>query len=262
MDPVITLSPHEAVVPLVVICEHAGNAYPKDAKYLGLTKELFQTHIAYDIGAREVSIALADMLGGVCACGHYSRLLVDLNRASDDYCCVREISDQLIIPGNQGLSRHDFDARIAQYHEPFHKQTDDVIASVREKFDNGIVAIVNIHSFTPQLRGKSKRPWHAGILCNHDRRIGDALLAGFAVHYPQYQIGDNEPYSGMAAFNYTCRRHAITHGLPHVAIEISQGELSDAHGLNDKTVTRWAECLAELLRPIMETNTIMQPFHG
>ena len=41
--------------PLLFLCDHASAALPPDVAGLGLTPELFQTHIAYDIGAAQVT---------------------------------------------------------------------------------------------------------------------------------------------------------------------------------------------------------------
>ena len=47
----------------LIICDHASNAIPPDYGTLGLPREALDRHIAYDIGAAEVTRALAAQLG-------------------------------------------------------------------------------------------------------------------------------------------------------------------------------------------------------
>ena len=42
----------------LIICDHASNNIPSNYDNLGLGKDILDTHIAYDIGAKEVSIHL------------------------------------------------------------------------------------------------------------------------------------------------------------------------------------------------------------
>jgi predicted N-formylglutamate amidohydrolase len=44
---------------LLLLCDHASNALPPEYGSLGLAPDQFQRHIAYDIGAAEVTRALA-----------------------------------------------------------------------------------------------------------------------------------------------------------------------------------------------------------
>ena len=42
-----------------LICDHGSNKIPNIYKNLGLNENILNTHIAYDIGAREVTIDIA-----------------------------------------------------------------------------------------------------------------------------------------------------------------------------------------------------------
>ena len=66
--------------PLLFLCDHAGNVLPSGYGTLGLDPALFDTHIAYDIGAAHATRALADAFGAPAVLGVFSRLLIDLNR--------------------------------------------------------------------------------------------------------------------------------------------------------------------------------------
>ena len=69
MDAPFTLIPFapEKHSPLLFLCDHASNAVPSPYGDLGLAKALFQTHIAYDIGAADVATCTGERLwrGGV-----------------------------------------------------------------------------------------------------------------------------------------------------------------------------------------------------
>jgi predicted N-formylglutamate amidohydrolase len=59
-------------------------------------------------------------------------------------------------------------------------------------------------------------------------------------------VGDNAPYSGKHAHDFTVDHHAEAEGLPHVGIELRQ-DLIDT----DAGAEHWAELLANVLRPIL-----------
>src|SRR5690348_2676498 len=202
--------------PLLLVCDHASNALPEPYGTLGLPRHLFDTHIAHDIGAAEVTRALARHFGAPAILACWSRLLIDLNRGADDPTLVMKLSDGSLIPGNATMSPADVENRIALYYRPYH---DAIAAEIQGLHRRGSPpTIVSMHSFTPQWKGR-RRPWEIGILFDRDERLArplaDALqAAGFAV-------GLNEPYSGELE-NDCMYRHGTSNGLPHVLIEMRQ----------------------------------------
>ena len=68
----------------LIICDHASNAIPPGYGALGLPRGALDRHIAYDIGAAEVTRALAAQLGAPAVLSTYSRLVIDPNRGLDD----------------------------------------------------------------------------------------------------------------------------------------------------------------------------------
>src|SRR5690606_6299384 len=69
---------------LLLLCDHAGNAFPPEYGTLGLPESQLKRHIAYDIGAAEVTRRLSEALGAPAVMTRYSRLLIDPNRGEDD----------------------------------------------------------------------------------------------------------------------------------------------------------------------------------
>jgi predicted N-formylglutamate amidohydrolase len=202
--------------PVIFVCDHASSLLPKPYGTLGLDASLFNTHIARDIGAAEVTRALAAAFGAPAILARWSRLLVDLNRGADDPTLVAKLSDGAIIPGNASADASEIERRIAEFHVPYH----DAIAAVieRSRAHRQVPVLISMHSFTPIWKGK-ERPWQFGILWDRDSRLAKPLIA--ALRAAGFSVGDNEPYSGELE-NDCMHRHGTANGLPHVLIEIRQ----------------------------------------
>jgi len=222
---------------LLFLCDHASNAVPPELDLLGLSQADFARHIAYDIGAAELTRVLADLSSAPALLARWSRLLVDLNRGQDDPTVVMKLSDGRVIPGNRDLDRKGVEDRIRRFHAPYHAA---IAATIRDAVAQGILPIlVSIHSFTPVWRGHP-RPWHIGILWDRDGRLAQPLLERLG-REPDIVVGDNEPYTGELE-NDTLYRHGTMNGLAHVLIEVRQDLIGDTEG-----VKRWAERLHAVL---------------
>lgn len=222
---------------LIFVCDHASKAVPPAYGDLGLSPDLFATHIASDIGAAEVTRVLANAYGAPAVLACWSRLLIDLNRGADDPTLVMKLSDGSIVPGNRNADAAEVAGRIAQFHAPYHDAIEAEIARARQ---NGIVPVLlSMHSFTPQMRGV-KRPWEIGILWDKDDRFAKPLLHRFAE--AGFTVGDNEPYHGELE-NDCMYRHGTMHGLPHVLIEMRQ----DLIGNDDA-----ARAFAHRVKPVLD----------
>ena len=224
---------------LIFVCDHASNALPVEYGSLGLGPDSFKRHIAYDIGAAEVTRAMADAFAAPAVLGVYSRLLVDLNRGADDPTLVMKLSDGAIIPGNAKADFAEVSARIARYYRPYHDAIEAQIARARKA--NIVPVIISIHSFTPEWRGK-KRPWEIGVLWDHkDGRFAQPLME-YLRRDGDLTVGDNQPYAGELE-NDCMSQHALAHGFAHVLIEIRQDLIGDAVGAQ-----KWAGRLVPILR--------------
>jgi predicted N-formylglutamate amidohydrolase len=223
--------------PLIFVCDHAAAALPERYGTLGLKQGDFATHIASDIGAGDVTRALAGTYGASAILSRWSRLLIDLNRGADDPTLIMKLSDGRIVPGNRDVDALEGAHRLAAFHAPYHEAVAAEIANARRA---GIVpTIISVHSFTPAWKGL-RRPWEAGVLWDRDSRLARPLLA--ALNRAGFVAGDNEPYSG-ALENDCLYRHGTMNGLPHVLIEIRQ----DLVG----TVAA-ASAFAHRLKPILD----------
>jgi predicted N-formylglutamate amidohydrolase len=219
---------------LLFLCDHAANAVPPAYGDLGLARNLFETHIAYDIGAAIVTRALAEVYGAAALLGGASRLLIDLNRGPDDPTLVMKLSDGSIIPGNRQADAAEVAARLARFHAPYHAAIRQQMARIGEA-----AILISIHSFTPAWKGV-KRPWEMGVLYGHDARLARPLMAHLAA--AGFTVGDNEPYTG-ALEGDTLDTHGTKTGHANVLIEIRQDFLGEAEK---------ARAFAARLKPILD----------
>lgn len=211
---------------LLFVCDHAGREVPPAYRALGLLQDAFDRHIAFDIGAAEVTKLLAKEFNAPALFGRYSRLLIDLNRASDDPTLVMPVSDGMIITGNAGIGADEIAKRIANFHAPYHRAIKGQIAAQRAT--GKPPALVSVHSFTPVWKG-APRPWHLAVLSSpKDRRLSDLILKQLRSQ-PGLVIGDNEPYSGDLKGD-TLDQHGLQEALPHALIEIRQDLIEDGAG--------------------------------
>jgi predicted N-formylglutamate amidohydrolase len=89
--------------PLLILCDHAGKEVPGGLGLLGIDEATLARHIGWDIGAADLTRALARRLGGAAVLNHCSRLVIDPNRRPGSATSVPPVSDDCVIPGNQGL---------------------------------------------------------------------------------------------------------------------------------------------------------------
>jgi len=220
MDAPFTLIPPrtEETSPLLFLCDHASNRVPAEYDNLGLAPPLFETHIAYDIGAAHVTRALAGAYGAAALLGGVSRLVIDLNRGADDPTLVMKLSDGSIIPGNRKADAREVAARLKRFHAPYHAAIDHQIARIGP----GAI-LISVHSFTPAWKGVG-RPWEMGVLYGRDGRLARPLMRQLAA--AGFEVGDNEPYTG-ALEGDTLDTHGTKTGHANVLIEIRQDFLAD-----------------------------------
>ncbi|MEM6615087.1 MAG: N-formylglutamate amidohydrolase [Pseudomonadota bacterium] len=231
------LVPGDAATGFLILCDHASNRIPPELGDLGLPRAQMERHIAYDIGARSVSLLLAEMLGCPAVLSTFSRLVIDPNRGEDDPTLVMRISDGAIIPGNADHDAEERERRLNAYYRPY----DDAVG---QAIDTAIAAgypptLVSIHSFTP-LWKSAQRPWDIGILWDKDPRFAVPLIAALQAG-GDLIVGDNEPYSGQLAGDMM-HRQGTMRGLPHALIELRQDQVESHEGQ-----ARWANRLSDVI---------------
>jgi predicted N-formylglutamate amidohydrolase len=233
---------------VILLCDHASNRVPDEVAGgdLGLPATDMARHIAYDVGARGVTLELARLLNAPAVLSTFSRLVIDPNRGEDDPTLVMQLYDGSVIPANRRIEAPEIAARLDAWHRPYHGAIRATIAAAQAKMaDAGAAtprpAVISLHSYTPQLRGRPPRPWHAGVLWDRDARLARPMIDLLRAE-PDLAVGDNEPYAGHLAGD-TMWTHGTSRGLPHALLELRNDLIDTQH-----QQIAWAARLAPILR--------------
>ena len=221
--------------PWLITCDHADNRVPPEINNssLGLLADDMNRHIAYDVGAKGLGLALGRHLKAPVLCSSFSRLVIDPNRGEDDPTLLMKLYDGSLIPANRHADAAEITRRLEAYHRPYHAAYAELAAC-----DPAIVAI---HSFTPQLAGRPKRPWEIGILFATDSRLADPVIARLRAR-GDLTIGINEPYNGHLPGD-SIDRHALRQGRLNILIEVRNDLIK-----TPQDQEAWAALLAPLLK--------------
>jgi len=235
--------------PIYFFCDHATASIPREYHSLGLDERYLRTHIALDIGAKDLTLSLADAFSARAICSDFSRLLIDPNRSMDRDDLIPCTSDGIEIPGNQNQSAVAREERITRFFDPYHLALAEEIDAVCRAHDDPL--IVSIHSFTPMLHTEREdRPWQVGVLWAHDEPTARAFISALHKHAPDHVVGDNKPYDARG-FNYSVDRHIKPLGLRHLTLEIRQDMLNNAGAID-----AMSRLLASAIGDLMERETV------
>jgi len=237
--------------PILLVCDHASRSIPASMNQLGLEPSALDLHIAYDIGAAELTRLLADRLNAPAVLAGYSRLLIDCNRQPGDSQSIPEVSDGVVIPGNQNLGEAEQAARAEAFHWPYHHAIDRVFAHLRRIGPEPL--LFSVHTFTPSMGGQD-RFWDMGVLWNRDPRLPVPLISMLREHN-RFHVGDNEPYSGKE-IAYTINLHAGSAGLANAAIEVRQDHCETVEELK-----QWAEVIGAALETLLGMDHVHKVEH-
>tara|TARA_B100000989_G_scaffold299036_1_gene292311 strand:- start:7828 stop:8592 length:765 start_codon:yes stop_codon:yes gene_type:complete len=215
----------------IFICDHATNIIPKYLKNLGLNDKQLVSHIAWDIGAKEVTIKLAKDLNCPCSFSNFSRLFIDPNRSKRSFESIVSSQEGHNIPGNQNINISDFKNRL-NYHNNYHKNLKSFIAKCRER--NKKFTLVSVHSFNQKYLNEF-RSFDVGILYNSNN-VNLALKMFDFFEKNNISYGNNYPYSGFF-YNFTLDLHC------HNKIENICVELRNDLIMNKKGIDKWSEIL-------------------
>lgn len=247
-DPLLSASDPSAVelynsrasAPVLLLCEHAGNHVPEKLQNLGLDEEGLTSHVAWDIGARQLARGLSDRLNAPLILQRYSRLVIDCNRppgATGSFC---ETSDGIVVPGNANLHKDAQAERQKAIFDPLDRAITDTLGG------RSFVAAFSIHTFTRTFDGQT-RPWHAGFLSRKDTDMAEGLIQNINAQDPDLTLAQNEPYQIEDASDWFIPRHAEPRGLRHSLIEIRNELVNDKPGQD-----RWADLLAGAIQTVLE----------
>jgi predicted N-formylglutamate amidohydrolase len=221
--------------PLLLVCEHAGQAIPSRLGDLGISRISLDSHIGWDIGAEAVTRAMAKATGATAVIQRYSRLVIDCNRPPNAPDAMPMISDGVKIPGNQIIDAMARKARRREIFDPFHDAVDICIGQNQRSI------ALSIHSFTPSLDGVD-RQWELGFLFRNDRETSHHLREFVSDFCPNLTIGMNEPYQIDDASDWFVPRHGEARGISHSLIEIRNDLIQKPEGQ-----AQWAKTLVTVV---------------
>jgi predicted N-formylglutamate amidohydrolase len=239
--PAVEVLNESGASPFVLICEHASNHIPAEYHQLGLPESELQRHIAWDIGAADLTRELSRRLDAPAYLGAYSRLLIDLNRPLHVADSIPQRSEATDIPGNLSLTETERERRQQLMFKPFQDRLGEHLQLRRTHGRRSV--LMAIHSFTPVYLGQS-RPWHAGVLFGESAALGQAVLAQLSLD-PMLHVGANVPYDVSAESDYALVVHGDKLGNPAVLIEVRNDLIADSAG-----VQVWAGKLEQALRAV------------
>lgn len=214
---------------LVLLCEHGGMRIPEPWTNLGLAAPFIETHWAYDIGSRNLTLAIAEALDATAIIANYSRLFLDYNRKSQDPSCMRLDMGGIPVPGNQNLTddERQFRERIAR--QPVEEAVTQHLEAAQGR------GIISIHSFSP-VWDSHPRACQIGIMWKRDARLSAPLLSALG-QQTQFTVEDNQPYSFAESDWFTLDRHGLSINMPNAYIEVRNDFLRTSTSVNTMAET-------------------------
>ncbi|WP_026753437.1 N-formylglutamate amidohydrolase [Sediminibacter sp. Hel_I_10] len=199
---------------LVLTCEHGGNDIPETYKERFPNDEVLKTHRGYDLGALDVFQYLKP-LSDVSFYSTTSRLFVELNRSLHHPMLFSEFTKH--------LSKIEKDNIIKDYYLPYRFRVED---KIRDYINHrGEVLHLSIHSFTPQLNGKT-RNCDIGLLYDsqqkEEQEFCKHLKTQLLKHHPNLNVRFNYPYLGKADGFTTFLRKQFSKNYIGIEIELNQ----------------------------------------
>jgi len=212
---------------VVVSCEHASNAIPRELNRLGLPRPALTSHIAWDPHARELAAILASRLGCPLIVGQFSRLVIDLNRSSTNRSLIPKTAFGTRVPGNRALTAADRKRRIRRYYEPYRMRVEGAVTESVQTV--GHCVHISVHTFAPHLHGTIRRA-DVGLLYDpsRERERQLALSMRHTLAPVGLRVRMNYPYRGISdGFTSWLRRQLPTRQYVGLEIEVNQRILSD-----------------------------------
>ena len=186
--------PGRADCGLIVLCDHAGNAFRRAMARWGCPRSSCSATSPTTSVRRTSRASGAHASAAPAVMTRYSRLLIDPNRGTDDPTLIMRLSDGAVVPGNR--SDRCRRARAGAFGSTMRPTIAPSTPSSTNAWPAAVEPmLLSIHSFTESWKTVA-RPWHVGVLWTSDLRLAKPLLEGFRAE-GDLIVGDNEPYSGQ-----------------------------------------------------------------
>jgi len=207
---------------IVVTAEHGGNEVPAEyrALFRGRSK-LLASHRGWDPGTLDLAMRLSSDLDAPMVGATVTRLLVDLNRSPHNPRVFSEVT--------KPLPRAERADLLERFHRP---HWDRVRAQVARAIGGGRKALhVAVHSFTPVLDGRTRKP-DVAVLYDpgrpQERQLAIAWARALEAALPSRVVRRNDPYRGYGdGLPTALRREHGARSYMGIELEINQRHVSD-----------------------------------
>lgn len=214
---------------IIFICDHATNKIDKKYKRKFFNTKILDNHVAYDIGAKSLTLSLSNKLKQSYILSNFSRLLIDPNREKTDKDLIVSSSFDTDIPINDKIGKEEKDFRMKNFYKIYHDQISKLVKNKEKRYEK--IFLVSIHSFTKKNQ-TFNRGVEVGLLWNKNMNLLlyiQKKLLDLGIHF-----GRNYPYSGFH-YNYTLDKHSRNGLIDNIAIEIRNDLINDIKGINKYT---------------------------
>lgn len=227
---------------IIITCEHGGNQIPIFCqKKIQIPKSALQSHHGFDIGALSIAKKLAENTGAKLVTNEISRLIIDFNRSLHH----RELFSQYSRIVNSEIKH----TLVNNFYKPYRFKVEKLIR------ENAKVIHLSIHSFTPQLNGKTRNT-EIGILYDPARKNESILANQITLGLKKINIKSrkNYPYRGTAdGFTTYLRKHFNENHYTGIEIEFNQ-KLPPLKGNNLKNKNNIITISLETITNIIKFN--------
>ncbi len=210
---------------IIFLCDHASNWIPASYKNLGLSVKALNSHISWDIGAKDLCVKLTKELGQSYFHANFSRLLIDPNRHLLSSDLIVSNSWGKCIPGNTNISFEKRQKRIEGFYKCYHENLEKFIKKKKAQYKK--VYLIAIHSFTKKTFLEN-RGIKIGLLYN--KNIELLLYIQRKLKKERIHFGRNFPYSGFF-YNFTLDKHSNNGILDNISIEIRNDLICTSKGI-------------------------------
>jgi len=206
--------------PYVFTCEHATDNFgPQPIE--AINRSLLGTHWAIDLGAAQLTRALAMKTNSSAVLSNYSRLLLDANRCLTSETLFVDSIEGQALACNRSLTAQERLYRIECLHAGYHAGID---AAISTRVARGPCTLVSIHSFTPVWKDV-QRTVEIGVLFDAHEDLAHLVIEGLLKQ--GFDTRANEPYSGTTGeLMYAATEHGKKHQIPYIEFEVRQDLLS------------------------------------
>ena len=210
-------------VPILILCEHASSFVPPEID-LGVPGSLIDSHWGWDRWAADTLQRFAKPLGATTLSSKVSRLVIDLNRGTDEATLIRPDAGGVPVPGNLALAPEQIQGRIDQLYTPYHEAADRELSRLCSLFPRERVVFFTFHSFTGDY-GDEDRDFDVGVLFDSHEDLAAGVKRALATRGLRVRL--NEPYSGYRGEIYSAAVHAEVHDVAYFEIELNQHVVED-----------------------------------